>query len=434
MPGVISAHIHITTDKNERISMTQHAIIIDPFSSGRFLADEFASRGVPCIAVMSNPIPADFEASYFPEKFAESIFFDGDLDSLCARLAPFSPLCVMIGIETGLALMDQLAARLGLPGNDPQTSSLRRDKYAMQEALHAAGVRAAKQKLVENVAAASAWLEQHHTWPVIVKPTNSAGSDNVMLCQTMDEALHAVERVLTATNLFGKDNQCALLQEYLAGREWVVDTVSCGGKHVVTNVTRYLKTVTADLNMIYRHSEFLSPANTEYAELVAYALSVCDVLGIRYGAAHIEIIMTEAGPTLVEVNARMHGGDAVVALRRCHPVTQLDLSVDAHINAPAFALKAQQEIAYKQFMIAHFLISRSAGKVMALAGQDLLKSIDSYVVAYLPGIGKEIKKTISLTTAPGYIWLANENEQAMWQDQQRFIELEDNDQLYSCAA
>lgn len=413
--------------------MTKHAIIVDPLAGGRFLPDEFAQRGIPCIAVLSAPVPADFAPSFHPEKFAQVLTFDGDLEALAARLAAYSPACVMIGLETGVALADALAHCLGLPGNNPRTSELRSDKFAMQEKLHAQGMRAIPQARVADAGAARAWLAARDSWPVIVKPTNSAGSDGVTLCHTMDQALAAVDALLGAVNLLGHVNRNVLLQHYLVGREWVVDTVSRDGRHVVTNVTRYLKQVTEDGKVIYRHCEYLSPADPAHAALTSYALDVNDALDIRYGSAHHEIIITDDGPTLVEVNPRMHGADASRALRWCFPVTQIDLSVDAYVDPASFDAKAGREFRFTNFMIAHYLISDAAGTISAVAGDAALGAIPSFRLGHLPPVGKRIGKTISLTSSPGYLWLVNEDEAALWRDQERLIAMESRGELYVVA-
>jgi biotin carboxylase len=413
--------------------MPEHAIVVDPIASGRFLADEFKTRGIDCIAVLSAPVPSNFESTYFPENFKKLIVFDGDFEALRARLSELKPVCVMAGLETGIELMDRLASKLGLPGNDPQTSLLRRDKFEMQAALSAKCLRSIRQGRVDSVEAAREWLPTHAARPIIVKPAASAGSDNVYLCHTLDESLSAVGEILGATNLLGQINRYALLQEYLEGREWVVDTVSCNGRHVVTNVARYLKLTTDCSRVIYRHSEFMSPAKDEFRELIEYATGVNDAVGVRYGAAHHEIIWTKGGPTLVEVNARMHGGDATKALRCCHPVSQLDLAVDAYIAPDAFAEKAKQPFRFSRHLIAHFLISESSGSVSSVASEATLRTIPSYMSASLPKVGASITKTVSLTTAPGYIWLVNEDEAALWRDQQLLMEMERDGRLYRLA-
>jgi len=410
---------------------TPHAIVLDPFSSGRFLVDEFARRGIASVAVLSSGIPALFASSFAPEKYAAVIDACDGVDALAADLAGFHPCCVMTGLETGIALMDELAARFGLPGNDPASSTMRRDKYLMQETIRTQGLRAVAQCKVERSDEALDWLDAHGRYPVIVKPAASAGSDNIHLCTTRDEALAAVHQVLEANNLFGAPNTHALVQEFLDGQEWVVDTVSCDGECLVTNVTKYKKLPNAQGKTVYRHSAFLTPDMEAHGELIRYAQAVIEALGIRLGAAHVELIDTARGPVLVEVNARMHGGDAVAVLRDYAPFTQLELSVDSHIAPDAFKRKAAQSMVYSRHVIAHFLISRMAGEVRQVMDKRHLAEIASYAGDHMPHLGDKLVVTDSLTSAPGYIWLASENPTDLQNDQNTLVAWEETGLLYS---
>ncbi len=414
--------------------MTQlepHAVVLDPFSSGRFLVDEFERRGIPCVAVLSSGIPALFASSFAPERYAAVIAAGDSLDRLVEMLRPYRPLCVMTGIETGIAWMDRLAARFGLPGNDPAGSTLRRDKYLMQEAIRARGLRAARQCRVEDADSALAWLEGHGRFPVVVKPAASAGSDNIHVCGSAAEVRAAVQRILDADNLFGTRNTQALVQEYLEGQEWVVDTVCRDGRCVVTNVTRYKKIPNAQGSTVYRHSAFLSPDRQAHGALIDYAERVVHALGIRHGAAHTELIVTAEGPVLVEVNARMHGGDAVSVLGQFAPCTQLDLSVDAAVVTATSARKPGIALAYSSHVLAHFLISRAAGTVRSVMGPDELARIGSYAGDHMPAVGARLVVTDSLTSAPGYIWLAHAREGQLLEDQRTLVAWEEAGLLYS---
>lgn len=409
-------------------------IIVDPIASGRFLAAEFAARGVASIAVFSQAIPARFEATYFPERFSAVIDYDGDFDRLVARLSQFAPMAVAVGLETGLDLTDRLAERLGLPGNDPRGTEGRRDKYVMHETLKAHGVRSIRQCRVTSVEQADAWLADNPIWPLIVKPTSSAGSDDVQLCHHRDEVLAAVTQLLGSKNLLAGVNHHALLQEYLQGREWVVDTVSCNGQQVTCNIGRYLKVLTDCSRIVYQHTEFFAPDGNNFPELIAYAAQVNQVLGIRHGAAHHEIIVTADGPVLVEVNARMHGIDTLEQLRACrHGLSQLDLTVDCHVAPHQFAVRAQTPYPRSTHVLTHYLIARSAGTVAAVSAETALRQLTSYRSAVLPRVGQRLAKTTSATSSPGHIWLVNDDPAALWHDQQQLLAMEADGSLYQMA-
>lgn len=412
-------------------SKIAHAVIIDPFSSGRFLVEEFRRRGIPSIAVLTDGIPQPFAAAFKPTEYASVIEYKGNPAALVAALNEYNPLCVAIGIETGIALMDRLNAMLGFPGNAPDSSELRRDKFSMQEAVRGAGLAAVAQCRTDNVDTAAQWLDLHATYPVVVKPAQSAGSDNIHICGSKREALEAVASVLEARNLFGARNEHALVQEFLDGQEWVVDTVSCAGRCKAVNVTSYRKVRTADDQPVYRHSAFLPPDEGTYGELIDYAKLVAAALGIEWGAAHIEIIVTSRGPVLVEVNSRMHGGDAVMMLRDYARFTQLELVVDALIDPAAFLGKVDQDVSYSAYLVAHFLISQTAGTVTRVIEQPVLRELDSFVAERLPRIGDIVRVTNSLTSSPGYLWLANASRTTLEQDQARLEDWESCGVLYS---
>lgn len=409
----------------------RHAVIIDPFSSGRFLVQELQQRGIACVAVLTDGVPPLFAGGWKPEQYAAVLHHEGDMDALHAALRSFHPVCVMTGLETGIELMDALAERLQLPGNAAAGSAMRRDKFTMQETIRAAGLQAAAQCEVKEADAAARWLDQHGRYPVVVKPSQSAGSDNIHFCASKEAALAAVAQVLGANNLFGVRNASALVQEFLEGQEWVVDTVSCAGQCKAVNVTRYKKVRSSGDKLVYRHSAFLPPDPRQYGELIDYAQQVARVLGIEYGAAHIELIATQRGPVLVEVNTRMHGGDAVSVLRDYARFTQLELSVDAFVAPEAFRRKAALEVSYNASVIAHFLISELSGQVTRVIDREELARLGSFAGAQLPGIGDTLRVTDSLTTAPGYIWLANPSASGLDADQACLIDWETRGLLYA---
>jgi hypothetical protein len=57
-------------------------------------------------------------------------------------------------------------------------------------------------------------------------------------------------------------------------------------------------------------------ATTDIAKiLINYTRRTLDVLGIKHGPSHSEIMMTTEGPCLVEVNCRAHGGKIIRAMQ-----------------------------------------------------------------------------------------------------------------------
>ena len=140
---------------------------------------------------------------------------------------------VVAGAETGVELADSLSEHMGLCTNGSHLSKARRDKYTMGETVRAAGVRAVRQLQASTWSRVEAYLLDWNPSPfkVILKPVDSAGSDGVTLCTSMDDAKKAFGDIIGKVNALGIVNEQLLVQEYLEGTEYVVDMVSRDGEH-----------------------------------------------------------------------------------------------------------------------------------------------------------------------------------------------------------
>ncbi len=95
----------------------------------------------------------------------------------------------------------------------------------------------------------------------VIKPVQSAGSDCVFLCNSVDEAIDAFEQIngnscfqferwkmkfvnAGKVNGLGLINDGALIQEFLAGKEYVIDQVSFYLDYSYYKVSYYLQGVT----------------------------------------------------------------------------------------------------------------------------------------------------------------------------------------------
>ena len=117
-----------------------------------------------------------------------------------------------------------LADALRLPGNGGDSSDKRRDKHSQQEAVRAAGARAIKQALCTSLEDVSAFLDTFGDAPidVILKPTESAGSDGVARCRSRAEARAHFETLFGAVNVCGATNESVLAQEFISGTEYAL--------------------------------------------------------------------------------------------------------------------------------------------------------------------------------------------------------------------
>jgi biotin carboxylase len=325
---------------------------------------------------------------------------------------PWSVTAVIPGAETGVLLADQLATQLDVRNNGLKLSFARRNKYDMGETVRAAGVRAARQHCGHTWDDIESFLEDLKPSPFlcVAKPIQSAGSDDVIKCTSVAEVKGAFDKINGAVNGLGVINEGILVQEYLEGAEYVVDSVSRDGVHKVTAIWEYDKRSVNGANFVYFGMTLL-PATGPLAEaLAAYSDEVLDALEIHNGPGHMEVKMCNGGPCLVEVGSRCHGGEGswrAVALE-CVGYDQIECTLDAYLDSKAFEQLPKKPAVLQAHGCEVFLVARQSGVVRSLPGKVLCANLASYRGAeWQAKPGSFSSATIDCFTRPGAVQLAH---------------------------
>lgn len=399
--------------------------VVDACGIGRFLPAALRRHGVEPIHVRSQ-FP-DVYIEYPEEDFRVEIRHDGDIEATAARLRDESVDIVVAAMESGVLLADQLSAALGTPGNGMSTPAARRDKYQMVCAVHQAGLAAA-----DSVASASAeeivgWARARGRWPVVLKPVASAGMDNVYFCHSADDIRVGHASILDATNRYGQRNETVLAQEYLAGDEYFVNTVSRGGAHHIVEIWRYHKHRIDDTRSMVSNEHPVSPDDPAARQVGCYALDVLDALEVRNGAAHTEIMLTANGPVLVECGARLGGAHLPHIVSRCIGTDQVEALARA-VACPE-EITAHRLPSYRLLRHVRYLnlIMPGEGVVHPEQGWAPIRALDSFLeMVVTQPVGRRIERTVDLATSPGYVYLSAEDPAQVDADYARLRELEQN--------
>lgn len=406
--------------------MTVHgaAVVVDAYSTGARLAPRFTAAGLPVVHVQSSPTLPDFYLRGFRAgDFVENVVHEGDLEATAARVAAHDPAFVVVGAEPGVPLADALSERLGLPSNGSAQSRARRDKGAMSEALRAADLRAAEALRTSSAAEAVAWAAERGGAPVVVKPLDSAGTDGVGIARDPAEIEAAFAANLGRPNALHGANEELLVQELLEGTQLFVNTVSWEGVHHVSEVWRDNK-LRRGANFVYDYEELLPRHGPQQDQVVPYVEAVLDALGIRFGPAHTEVMLTATGPVLVESGARMHGSVPDEIVDRCTPSHQT-LTAEAYLDPHAVARRAVRpyELAAGAYCV--MLISRHEGRIVDDAGMREIEALPSFAgTISMLGPGDELRKTVDLFSCPGIIYLVDPDRDRLKADYDRIRELD----------
>ncbi|MEZ5540448.1 MAG: ATP-grasp domain-containing protein [Pseudomonadota bacterium] len=377
-------------------------VIVDPYSSGAMLAEALRARGARCTALESTVnMPLLMRSRFNPGMFVDIIRHAEDYAATLAAVRNCRPDYVIAGFESGVELAERLAGNLGLPCNGVALGPARRDKYLMAEAVSRHGLRTARQFLSDDIDAIVAWTRANLDWPVIVKPPKSVGSDQVSCCHTIDALRQGAERILTQTNTLGSSNPAVLVQEFLAGTEYVVDTVTHAGATKVTAYWKYHRPAAAATGdfVCYDAMTLLPYDGERQVRLRAYVEGVLEALAIRFGPAHCELMWVDGEPVLVEVAARLPAGINATLAGICGGLCQLDETADILLAPDRFAANLNAPACLTRHAVNLFIMPAQTGRLIRIQGIDKIRSLPtlhSYSISAQPG--DTLKRVAGLVT------------------------------------
>eukprot|EP00744_Colponema_vietnamica_P007380 GILI01010628.1.p2 GENE.GILI01010628.1~~GILI01010628.1.p2 ORF type:complete len:459 (+),score=158.80 GILI01010628.1:94-1377(+) len=403
-------------------------VIVDPFSSGRFLVDEALKKNYKIVAVQSSSkLSTYFSGSLKREKYVDLIVHGESMEETVQALAKYDVLAVIAGSEPGVEVADQLSSALNMPtANDLSLSAARRNKFLMNERIRECGLRACAQFMSGSTDAVVQWAQNWNRFPVVVKPTTSLGTDGVSLCDNIEQVRAACDRVLGQVNPAGQVNEQVVVQEFLKGTEFVVDSVTFNGEHHLVVFWKYAKAEYNGSKFVYLSTNPQPVDIPEGEALTKYAHACVSALGIRYGPTHVEVMWTEEGPILIEVNCRMHGSLGPYVSSLCQPNSQIDLTLDVYTGGSLFQqVKGQPFRLDKLAYWLNYISTKDGILNKSLSDRDEIRALPTYVTSHVPlSAGDRVHKTIDLLTSPGCLVFVDVDEEKLKEDERRFRELE----------
>ncbi|ROM89594.1 ATP-grasp domain-containing protein [Pseudomonas brassicacearum] len=397
-------------------------LITNPVSNANILVRYLKGRGVDCYAIIELDKVAQIpklnakKKGEFQAELYKGIFTSEDeLPPVESGLFD----AVLAGSENGVFLAEKLAARYSLPGNDPATSFRRRHKDQMQRSLAAAELAFIPTTVLNGRESAQLSLSQWDRYPCILKPQSSAGGEGVQRCNNASELQQALDNAswntFSATWTF---NDHFLIQPLIQGPEYVVDLVACAGTYFISAVCRYVRSDElgiADCNFVKKFT-FMLPLDSPVSKVLSdYAKLAAKALDITYGAVHMELILREYGPVMIEAAARMHGTITPKLFTNCYQSSLLDQLYEVYFGDAANlqdAILIAPAIVSDVICIENGIYTVSEAQMdEALAG---LASLKGYVCVI--GEGDEYVATHDLFSSPMNACFCDADSDRLWAD------------------
>lgn len=338
-------------------------------------------------------------------RYADSVLVTetNDVPSLINFLSSYSFDGVITVCDYYIETVREVAHAFHLPCPFPSSVKNVRQKHLMRRLLDQAELEEAN----PNYRLAQDWNEVEQAsaeigFPLVIKPVDLASSAYVRLIRNSSE-LQEAYCALAAFPLNFREQErdrTYLLEEYMTGEEFSVESISYQGETTIIGVTD--KSVTGTPYFIENGHMFpaqlADDVSTSIIHLVREAL---EAVGYDHGIAHTEVKLTKSGPRIVEINPRTAGNYIVELIQRVTGVDMLEAFVD-------LAIGKQHELSLsstaKSSAAVMFLVPPQGGKIRELDDAESLLQ-NRHIVRYKLEncVGKEINEPIDNACYLGHL-------------------------------
>lgn len=309
-------------------------------------------------------------------------------DLICQQLSEMSARFVgvaSLASDAGMSLAAVIRERFGLPGPDVETSIRFTDKIAQRQMLRLHGV-PGPQFLAASSSEEATRAALTIGFPLIVKPSDSSGSRGVSKVLSFDDDFGvAVDRALTESK-----SSRAILEGYMEGIEFTVETFTIGGRHHVLATTEKRK-VPGTRGLVAE--ELATPLRPEHVINRIQDTALRALTALRYvdGPGHTEVILRPDGTCgLVECAAR--GGGFGVFERFVEAVSGVDI-VRLSVMQAAGACVRIDDVGHR-FGVLHFIPSK-LGTLVRIQGVEEANALRGLYVEAFARVGDRLPEVSS---------------------------------------
>lgn len=347
---------------------------------------------------------ADYNPNAVGIPFADEYFNVStiDIEGVTEVAKKFRPDGIMT-LATDMPMRSIAAATeaLGLVGISMDTAIKSTDKGEMIKAFAEAGVEhpwfyiAKSREEFESVKAKV-------KFPCIMKPTDNSGSRGVVLANTASE----LEEYFSYTEQNSRSG-AVIVEEYMRGNEVSVEIIVLDGKPHVLAVTDKL-TTGAPHFVEMGHSQPSRICAESLEKIKDLACRAVNAVGIKFGPAHVEIMLTEDGPKMVELGARM-GGDCITT--HLVPLSTGRSMIEATIKIACGEMPEVTPVFNKGSAIRYFSVP--SGRITAIDGVKEAEKIPGIKeITFVKGVGDLSGEIGSSTDRVGFAIADGETAEA----------------------
>lgn len=251
-------------------------------------------------------VAVDYDKNAVGRKLADEFFEVSTIDA--DAVLDVAKKCHIDGVVTVATDMPVrtaavLSESLGIPGLSKEVAVKATDKIEMIKSFRENEVPSPQFWVVDSKEEFE-HLKEKFSYPVIFKPQESSGSRGVILVKKPEDSENAYEY----TKNFSKTGKI-LIEEYLEGPEVSVEVICENGMVHILTITDKL-TTGAPYFVEMGHCQPTTFSEEIKKDIEKVATQAIHAIGIQNGPVHVEMKVTDKGPKMIELGARM-GGDFI---------------------------------------------------------------------------------------------------------------------------
>lgn len=394
--------------------------LFDPVSSAVFLKPAAKELGFKVVGVFTKPIALFCETFHTTQQAlfsgCDELVVAESKEEILEKLkrSKFFIRGVIAGIDSGTGLADEISHELHLWSNPLELSNARRDKGAMRELLKRKGLSCPDFRLCHSKKELLAFAEKH-TFPLVIKTPKGAATSQVYVCNHLEELVKNFHAIMEEKDFYGRHAEYAVVEEYICGKEYVVNTFSSNGNVYATDLWVYEKIDTDSFKNVYYNIISLPVEDPASKPLANHAIQLVKAFGIERGAAHLEIKDDpKKGPILIEINPRLAGARMSFLLKEHSNFDPYKKSIEVFVKGKT---EMPSVITLKKHCAIALCPLLEGGKVEKIMGIELVEKLDSYE-SHLLNIkpGDTVTPTSNLTGMPFIVFLAHSNRAELLRD------------------
>lgn len=196
--------------------------------------------------------------------------------------------------------------QLNLSGINRKGAKISTNKHLQRQILHDNRIRVpnfVRTNCLSNVK----HLLQDFKYPLVIKPIDSSASRGV----TKIDAENELEQAFSQAVRQSRSGQ-VIIEEFVVGDEYSVECLTQNGQ---TNIVAITEKATIKSDYYFVEERHIVPASLsafQTTEIEQYVHKILPLFEVDNTASHIEIKLTDQGPVLIEMGARL-GGDFITS-------------------------------------------------------------------------------------------------------------------------